>query len=161
MKERFVDVVTSVGESADVAHETLTLLDAARDAAHKAYAPYSRFRVGAAALLDNGEVVMGSNQENAAYPSGLCAERVAVFYANSRFPDAKILRLLIYAETDKGPVLTPIAPCGACRQVLLEKESAQGSPISVSLAGAAELYTVHSVERLLPLSFLPKSLEGD
>lgn len=161
MKERFVDVVTNVDEGADVAPEVLTLLETARDAARKAYAPYSKFRVGAAALLDNGEVVSGSNQENAAYPSGLCAERVTVFYANSRFPEAKILRLVIYAETDKGPVRTPIAPCGACRQVLLEKESAQGAPIAVSLAGAAELYTVPSVERLLPLSFLPKSLKGD
>lgn len=161
MKERFVDVVTNVGGAADVAPETQALLEAAHDAARKAYAPYSNFRVGAAALLDNGEVVSGSNQENAAYPSGLCAERVTVFYANSRFPEAKILRLVIYAETDKGPVLTPIAPCGACRQVLLEKESTQGSPISVSLAGAAELYTIPSVERLLPLSFMPKSLEGD
>lgn len=161
MRERFVEVVTKVGGAADANSETLTLLEAARAAARKAYAPYSKFRVGAAALLDNGEIVSGSNQENAAYPSGLCAERVTVFYANSQFPDAKILRLLIYAETDKGPVLTPIAPCGACRQVLLEKENVQGSPITVSLAGASELYTIPGVERLLPLSFLPKSLEGE
>lgn len=162
MKERDVTVSTSLGGSSDAASaETEKLLQAAKEAARKAYAPYSKFRVGAAALLDNGEVVAASNQENAAYPSGLCAERVTVFYANAKYPQASVLRLLIYAETERGPVMTPISPCGACRQVLLEKETVQGSPIRVSLAGAAEIYNIKSIAHLLPLSFVPKSLEGE
>lgn len=161
MIEHVVEVRTTISESdAPTSAETLMLLDEARRIAHKAYAPYSRFRVGAAALLDNGEVVSGSNQENAAYPSGLCAERVTVFYANAHYPDAKIMRLMIYAETDNGPVERPITPCAACRQVLLEKESVQGSPIRISLAGADSIYNVGSVSQLVPLSFVPKSLEG-
>lgn len=161
MKEHIVEVKTTIAPSdTATSAETLMLLDAARAIAHKAYAPYSRFRVGAAALLDNGEVVSGSNQENAAYPSGLCAERVTTFYANAHYPEAKIVRLMIYAETDKGPVAQPITPCAACRQVLLEKETTQGSPIRISLAGADSIYNVNSVAELVPLSFVPKSLEG-
>src|SRR4030095_12211287 len=82
----------------------------------KAYAPYSKFRVGAALLLDNGKVVLGSNQENAAYPSGLCAERVAIFQAGAIYPDAKIMKLALTAASDVNVTLTPIPPCGACRQ---------------------------------------------
>lgn len=134
--------------------ETETLLNEARAAAKRAYAPYSKFRVGAAVLLDNGEIISGNNQENAAYPSGLCAERTTVFYANSRYPEAKVLHLMIYAETDAGPVESPVTPCGACRQVLLEKEAQQGQPIRVSLAGAKDVYHLPSVGgALLPLAF--------
>ena len=118
MNQHSVSVSTSIKPlSGSPSAEDERLMLAAREAAAKAYAPYSKFRVGAAALLDNGEVVAASNQENAAYPSGLCAERTTVFYANAKYPEAKILRLLIYAETDKGPVRSPITPCGACRQV--------------------------------------------
>lgn len=162
MKNHSVAITTSVTPVAEQPAEVDQLLQAAREAAHKAYAPYSKFRVGAAALLSNGEIVSGSNQENAAYPSGLCAERTTIFYANARYPEAKVLRLLIYAETDKGPVLTPITPCGACRQVLLEKESTQGQPMQVTLAGATDLYHLPGIAgALLPLSFVPKSLEGE
>ncbi len=160
MKEYNVEVTTTISATSNQqTNETLMLLNAARDIAHKAYAPYSKFRVGAAALLDNGEVVTGCNQENAAYPSGLCAERVTVFYANAHYPEAHIKRLLIYAETDNGPVADPITPCAACRQVLLEKETVQGSPIRVSLAGRDSIYNVSSISELVPLSFVPKSLE--
>lgn len=161
MKEHEVVVKTMITPSAsETTAETQVLLDAAREIAHNAYAPYSRFRVGAAALLDNGEVITGCNQENAAYPSGLCAERVTVFYANAHYPKARVLRLMIYAETDNGPVSQPITPCAACRQVLLEKESIQGSPIRVSLAGADSIYNIGSISDLVPLSFVPDSLEG-
>lgn len=162
MKQHTVSVRTTIEPAAQAPAEVDRLLQAAREAAAKAYAPYSKFRVGAAALLDNGEVVAGSNQENAAYPSGLCAERTTIFYANAKYPDAKVLRLLIYAETDKGPVATPITPCGACRQVLLEKEATQGLPMAVTLAGAVDLYHLPGVAgALLPLSFVPKSLDGE
>ncbi len=163
MKQHNVNITTNILPSdGAMSEETADLLEGAKAAAHKAYAPYSKFRVGAAALLDNGEIITGSNQENAAYPSGLCAERTTIFYANAKYPESKVLRLLIYAETDKGPVLTPISPCGACRQVLLEKETIQGQPMQVTLAGANDLYHLPGVAlSLLPLSFVPKSLEGE
>ena len=163
MNQHSVSVSTSIKPlSGSPSAEDERLMLAAREAAAKAYAPYSKFRVGAAALLDNGEVVAASNQENAAYPTGLCAERTTVFYANAKYPEAKILRLLIYAETDKGPVRSPITPCGACRQVLLEKEVAQGAPMRISLCGADDLYHLPGVAAaLLPLSFVPKSLDGE
>lgn len=162
MKQHSVSVTTLIETAAEQPADVDRLLAAAREAAAKAYAPYSKFRVGAAALLDNGEVVAGSNQENAAYPSGLCAERTTIFYANAKYPEAKVLRLLIYAETDKGPVASPITPCGACRQVLLEKEVTQGQPMQVTLAGAQDLYHLPGVAgALLPLSFVPKSLDGE
>ncbi len=161
MKEYNVEVKTTISAASEhQTNQTLMLLNAARDIAHKAYAPYSNFRVGAAALLDNGEVVTGSNQENAAYPSGLCAERVTVFYANAHYPEARIIRLMIYAETNNGPLADPITPCAACRQVLLEKETVQGAPIHVSLAGRDSIYNVASINELVPLSFVPKSLQN-
>lgn len=129
------------------------LLEAAKEAAETAYAPYSRFQVGAAVLLDNGEVVKGSNQENAAYPSGLCAERVAMFYANATWPKAAITHLAVAAKNGKAFINLPIAPCGACRQSLLEAEHRQGSPIKALLYGAGETACIESVKALLPLSF--------
>src|SRR5574344_2148603 len=131
------------------------LLADAQQAAKRAYAPYSKFRVGAAALLENGEIISGNNQENSAYPSGLCAERVTVFFANSKYPDIAITHLLIYAETDEGALKKPITPCGACRQVLIETETRQQKNIKIYLAGANTIYSIDSAADLLPLSFLP------
>ena len=139
-------------------HEVL--LSAAREAAHKAYAPYSRFRVGAAAALANGEIVTGSNQENASYPCGLCAERVTLFAANAHYPGTRVTHLLIYAETDEGPLRTPITPCGACRQVIIEKENVQKAPINILLAGVDTIYNIASAAQLVPLSFIPESLDN-
>ncbi|MEL1246329.1 cytidine deaminase [Flavobacterium sp. DGU11] len=119
-----------------------------------AYAPYSKFRVGAAIQLDNGEVVIGSNQENAAYPSGLCAERVAVFHAGAAYPDAKILSLAITAAADNKVVDTPIPPCGACRQALAEYEMKQDVPIEIYFMGeTGKVYKSDSLKNLLPLVF--------
>ncbi len=161
MNQHKVKIITTIDSQSDApSEETLRLLDAARAIAHNSYSPYSHFRVGAALLLENGEIITGCNQENSAYPSGLCAERVTLFYANAHYPDQKVLRLLIYAETDKGPVSDPITPCGACRQVLIEKENVQGSPIKITLAGKNDLYNIDSVADLMPLSFVPSSLEG-
>lgn len=130
--------------------------------ARQSYAPYSKFHVGAVALLANGEMVSGSNQENAAYPSGLCAERTTVFYANAHYPGVAITHLLIYAETeDGGAVGNPITPCAACRQVLLEKENVQGCKMKVIMVGKNGTYFVESVGDLVPLSFVPDSLKGE
>ena len=120
----------------------------------KAYAPYSRFRVGTALLLDNGKIVLGSNQENAAYPSGLCAERVAIFQSGAIYPEAKIIKMAITAASDTNKTTSPIPPCGACRQSISEYEFKQNPPIEIYFMGeTGEVYNSDSIKNLLPLSF--------
>ena len=114
---------------------------------------FSHFSVGAAALLENGVVVTGSNQENAAYPSGLCAERSTLFYANSLYPDQAVKALAIAARTEQDFLDTPIPPCGACRQVLLETEKRFGKPMRILLYSKSDIYIMEGVSALLPLSF--------
>ena len=119
-----------------------------------AYAPYSKFKVGTALLLDNGKVVLGSNQENAAYPSGLCAERVAIFQSGAIYPDAKIIKMAITAASDTNQTLAPIPPCGSCRQSIYEYEFKQNTPIAIYFMGVSgEIYKSDSIKNLLPLSF--------
>jgi cytidine deaminase len=146
-----------IAQSSDAAHKQLfKLIEAAEQAMTAAYAPYSKFRVGAAVLLDNGEVVTGNNQENAAYPSGLCAERVAVFYASSQHPDSKIVSVAI---SSSGSIEKLVAPCGSCRQALLEYENKQGSDIKIVLRYEHEkAIIIPSVKSLLPFSFGPDCL---
>lgn len=130
------------------------LVEMAREATYRSYSPYSHFRVGAAIALDNGEIVVGSNQENVAYPSGTCAERSACFYAGARYPDAKFLTIAIAArDTDGNFVEQPIAPCGACRQALLENELRAGHNVRVILTGKDRLYILPSVRSTLPFAF--------
>ncbi|WP_316635430.1 cytidine deaminase [uncultured Flavobacterium sp.] len=125
----------------------------------KAYAPYSQFRVGAALLLDNGKIVLGSNQENAAYPSGLCAERVAIFHAGSIYPEAKILKIAITAASDTNQTKAPIPPCGSCRQSIAEYEIKQDTPIEIYFMGEiGEVYKSSSLKNLLPFMFDKKFL---
>lgn len=120
----------------------------------QAYAPYSKFRVGAAILLDNEKVVLGSNQESAAYPSGLCAERTAIFQAGTLYPNAKMLKIAISATSDINPTKRPTPPCGACRQSISEYEQKQETPIEIYFMGeTGEIYKSDSLENLLPLSF--------
>lgn len=133
---------------------------AALAAAGRAYAPYSRFRVGAAVLLADGRIVAGSNQENAAYPSGLCAERVALFYAGAQYPGVPVRMLAIVAEDEAG-VRPHISPCGACRQVLLETEQRQGEPLRVLLCGREKAILFPSATSLLPLCFGEADLKGE
>lgn len=135
-------------------NQTHDLMVKAVEIRRKAYAPYSKFRVGAAVLLNNGQIVLGSNQESAAYPSGLCAERVAVFQAGSMYPEAKILKIVISATSDIHPTRKPTPPCGACRQSISEYEQKQSSPIEIYFMGeSGEIYKSDSLENLLPLSF--------
>ena len=124
-----------------------------------AYAPYSNFRVGVAIALDNGKVVLGSNQENAAYPSGLCAERVAIFYAGAVYPDAKILKMAITAASDSNQTTAPIPPCGSCRQSIAEYEIRQETPIEIYFMGeVGVIYKSESLKNLLPFMFDKKFL---
>lgn len=136
------------------------LIDAAKQATSKAYAPYSHFHVGAALLLENGEIITGNNQENAAFPSGLCAERTAVFYANSQYPDQKIIAMAVAAFYNGEFTKDLISPCGSCRQVLLEVESRYNSPVKILLYNSNnEVYCAESMSSLMPLSFTSKALE--
>ncbi len=130
------------------------LVDLAREATGRSYAPYSRFCVGAAIELDNGEIVTGSNQENAAYPSGTCAERTAAFYAHATYPDAKFKAIAVAAiSTDGKEIADPVAPCGACRQALLEYETLAQHDVEVILIGSKKIYILPSVKSTLPLAF--------
>ncbi|MDQ3190903.1 MAG: cytidine deaminase [Bacteroidota bacterium] len=135
------------------------LLEKASEAARNAYAPYSGFNVGASVLLENGTIVIGSNQENAAYPSGLCAERVAIFAAGAQYPNVKIKTIAITANSKNVKIDTPVAPCGSCRQVLAEYEKKNGGPIKLVLKGEqGKIITMDSVLTLLPLVFSSSNL---
>tara|TARA_R110002049_G_scaffold120471_8_gene274902 strand:+ start:933 stop:1427 length:495 start_codon:yes stop_codon:yes gene_type:complete len=137
-----------------------SLLNSAIEIAHTAYAPYSNFKVGAAILLSNGEVVIGNNQENIAYPSGLCAERVAIFHAGATHPNEPIKTIAIYAESEIMPVDTPISPCGACRQVIMEYRQKQDTPIRVILKPQqGNIWVFECVSDLLPYAFDLKGLK--
>lgn len=134
--------------------EVQSLMEQAVAIRKNAYAPYSKFRVGAAILLDNDKIVLGSNQENAAYPSGLCAERVAIFQSGAIYPDAKIIKMAISAASDTNPTLSPIPPCGGCRQSISEYEFKQNTPIEIYFMGeSGEIYKSDSIKNLLPLTF--------
>ena len=134
------------------------LAQAAIEATAQAYAPYSKFRVGAAVRLSNGKVVVGSNQENAAYPSGLCAERTTLFAANANNPKTPVTALAIACYTKGHFTYEPASPCGACRQVMLETETRFGQPMKVVLYGERECYVFDSAADLLPVCFTNENL---
>lgn len=155
MKKITISTEFNVFESIEqLPEEIKILMEEAIAIRKKAYAPYSKFRVGAAILLDNGKIILGSNQENAAYPSGLCAERVAIFQAGAIYPEAKILKIAISATSDEKPVTSPIPPCGSCRQSIAEYEFKQNTPIEIYFMGeSGEIYKSDSLTKLLPLVF--------
>jgi cytidine deaminase len=145
--------------ASDLPSDVAALMQQAIDVRLNAYAPYSRFHVGAALLLDNGKIVIGSNQENAAYPSGLCAERVAIFHAGAVYPDAKILKMAITAASEQRVVSEPIPPCGGCRQSIAEYELKQDEPIEIWFMGeTGPIYKSDSLRNLLPMVFGGKDL---
>ena len=135
------------------------LIEQAMKATDNAYAEYSHFYVGAALRLANGRIVIGANQENAAFPSGLCAERTAVFSAQANFPDQSIEALALVARNDNGLIDNPVTPCGACRQVLLGVEERYGLPMRILMYGKSGGYSVGSAKDLLPLSFVDSSMK--
>lgn len=160
MKEMILQtkvLVCSYGELTEADRE---VVDAARAATANSYAIYSHFNVGAAVRLGSGIIVSGTNQENAAYPSGICAERTTLFWANSQYPDEPVETLAIAARTEQGELEVPIPPCGACRQVILETEKRFGRNIRIILYGARQCYIIEDgVKALLPLSFNADFLE--
>ena len=160
MKNITITTQLSVFESVlELPNEIRNLMEEAITIRKKAYAPYSKFRVGAALLLDNGKIILGSNQENAAYPSGLCAERVAIFHAGSNYPEAKIIAMAITAASDSNKTTTPIPPCGSCRQSIAEYEIRQDTPIEIYFMGEiGAIYKSESLKNLLPFLFDKKFL---
>jgi cytidine deaminase len=135
------------------------LVKLAIEATNNSYSKYSHFSVGAAVLLNDGTEVIGANQENAAYPSGLCAERTAIFSAQAQFPSMPIKCLAIAAKNINGVLMSePVTPCGACRQVILEIEDRYNQPTKILLYGTKGIYIINSVKDLLPLSFINDSM---
>lgn len=136
------------------------LMELAEHAINDAYAAYSHYRVGAALRLTNGKIITGNNQENAAYPSGLCAERVAIFYAKSQYPDENVEAIAISARADHFCIDDAVAPCGACRQVLAEYQNQQENPMRVIMKGEkGPVVAVKSINDLLPLMFHAEELK--
>jgi len=138
----------------ELSEEDSFLMQKAVEARTKAYAPYSKFSVGAALLLANNKIVLGSNQENAAYPSGMCAERVAIWKAATEYPEITIKKLAITASSDNYTVKKPVGPCGACRQTLSEYENNQNEPMEILFMGeVGTIVKTQSLADLLPFSF--------
>jgi len=149
--ETILDVYDAISE---LPQEAQDLMNKAQQARENAYAPYSSFNVGAALQLANGEVILGNNQENAAFPSGLCAERVAIFYAGATYPGIAVTSIAISVRSLKHVVETPTPPCGACRQAIAEYEVNQKSPISIYFMGEkGKVVKADSIKGLLPLIF--------
>jgi len=134
--------------------EEILLVNKAFEAMDKAYAPYSKFKVGAALLLEDGQIIQGNNQENIAYPSGLCAERVALFHAGAQFPGIAVQIICIVAKGDLMPISQLLSPCGACRQVMLESENRQNKPLRVILVNQDNrTMCINTIQDLLPFGF--------
>ncbi len=143
----------------ELCNEDKFLVQQAMTATENSYSPYSHFRVGAAVRLKSGQVITGSNQENASYPLGLCAERTAIFHAQHQHPEQPILCIAVAARTEKGFTNFPIPPCGACRQVMLEVEDRYQSPIRILLYGTEGIHVLDSVKALMPLQFVNQCME--
>lgn len=151
-KQLIIDIL-EYDNASDLNAEDNELLEKAKKITNNAYAPYSNFKVGAAVLLENGEIITGSNQENAAYPSGLCAERVALFWANSQYPDVAVKSIAIIAQKNNKFIEKPVAPCGACRQVILETENRFKKDIKIILASSDKISVFENAHSLLPINF--------
>lgn len=159
--EKFISIkIEEYNSPEELTSSDRELLDQAILATGSSYSPYSEFRVGAAVRLANGEFLSGSNQENAAYPSGLCAERVVLFYAQAKYPDVAAEAIAVFAKSDEFSLDRPVTPCGACRQVIAEHESRHGNKIRVIMGGAnGSIQITQGIENLLPLMFMPEQLK--
>ncbi|OZV66914.1 cytidine deaminase [Winogradskyella aurantia] len=155
MKEVKIETRLEVYEDiSELPVQVQSLMKKAVEVREAAYAPYSKFNVGAAILLENDEIIVGSNQENASYPSGLCAERTAIYYANAKFPNVNMRMMALTASSRNKVTDKPIAPCGACRQAIAEYEIKQQKPIEIYFMGAkGKVVKSGSLANLLPLLF--------
>ena len=142
----------------ELSEDDKQLVERAIEATASSYSPYSHFAVGAALRLSDGTIVIGSNQENAAFPSGLCAERTAIFAAGATHPDKAVTALAIAARNEAGLTAEPVSPCGACRQVILEVEQRYNCAVRILLYGTNGVYIINSIRDLLPLCFVDESM---
>ena len=163
MRKDSIEIISEIYESIEeLLPEDRRVMEDARAIARQAYAPYSKFHVGAALELEDGTIVSGSNQENVAFPSGICAERTAIYYAGSHHPDQRIVRLAVMAFSEEFRVNYPVGPCGSCRQAIAEYENKQGAPIKIIMMGeTGEVRIVGSVSDLLPFAFNESALKKD
>lgn len=158
MKEINIGIKIQFLQIEELSKEDQELVSVAKKATDNSYAKYSHFNVGAALRLADGQIIIGANQENAAFPSGLCAERTAVFAAQANYPAQAIDTLAIAAKNEYGFTGEPVTPCGACRQVILEIEDRYQHPVRILLYGTHGIYQMHSVKDLLPLSFVDENM---
>jgi cytidine deaminase len=154
MKKIDINVQVQYFQMEELSADEQRLVQLAIKATENSYAPYSHFCVGAGIRLENGMEIMGANQENAAFPSGLCAERTAIFGAQAQYPDQHIEAIAIAAKNADGLMAKPVSPCGSCRQVMLEIEDRYKKPMKVYLYGTEGVYVIQSVKDLLPLCFV-------
>ena len=159
MQDLEIKIKVTLCQMDELSAEDQALVGQAIEATRHSYAVYSHFHVGAAVRLQDGRVVIGANQENAAFPSGLCAERSAIFGAQSNYPDQPILTLAIAARNGNGFLKSPISPCGACRQVILEMEDRYQRPVRILLYGENGTYCFDSIKDLLPFCFVDSNMK--
>ena len=154
MKELVLKSTISVVQMEELSTTEQALVNSAIEATSRSYAAYSHFQVGAALLLENGETVLGCNQENVSYPAGICAERSAIYAAGAQYPDTPIKTIAIAARNTNGILQEePISPCGICRQVIIESETRFHHPIRIILYGTKQIYIINGIKDLMPLSF--------
>ena len=154
MRELELKSVIKVCNMDELSAEEKHLVELAIEATSRSYAPYSKVHVGAAVRLDNGVEIIGCNQENAAYPSGLCAERTALFAAGAQYPDVPVRMLAIAARGTHGELEDePVPPCGSCRQVMIESETRANAPMRILLYGKKYVYVIDGIRKLMPLTF--------
>ncbi|MBQ7462205.1 MAG: cytidine deaminase [Bacteroidaceae bacterium] len=160
MKAYKIEAIVHICQMAELSEEDRELVEAAKQATNGSYAPYSKFLVGAAARLKDGTVVKGANQENAAFPSGLCAERTALFAAGAQHPQQPVVALAIAARKGRQFLPQPISPCGACRQVISGVEERYGIPIRIMLYGTEGVLVSEGISPLLPLRFADEDMRN-
>ncbi len=159
MRKLNLEISVEIFDWDELSSDDRALIEAAQEATHTSYSPYSQFCVGAAVLLEDGTIVKGSNQENAAYPSGLCAERTAIFATGALHPNKRIKAIAVTARPASSDAFVLASPCGACRQSMLEYENRQGQPIRMLIQRENnEICVMPSLDSLLPLSFTSKNL---
>ena len=158
MKKHIIESEITVCQPEELDAEARLLIEAAIEATHNSYAPYSRFHVGAALRLQDGTTVKGANQENAAFPVTICGERTAIFAAHAQYPGQAITAIAIAAANDGGLTDMPVTPCGSCRQAMLEAERRQQQPLTIYLYGTKAVYVVHGIRTLLPLAFVDEDM---
>lgn len=154
MKDLDISIKIQVAQMEELTAQEQSLINQAIEATSRSYAPYSHFHVGAAILLGNGVTLMGCNQENAAFPAGICAERSAIFAAGAQYPDQPVVMLAIAARNSEHRLTAdPVSPCGTCRQVIIETETRFKHPVRILLYGTKHVYVMDGIQQLMPLSF--------